>query len=1155
MAEAPDPTEALDALAGRIAAALPEGEARAELLGLAAQLRRSCRRSAFRAAHKARETQALQSLLAQTTADFEARTAQLEAARAEVERNERLMRTIIDTIPDLIFVKDAEGRGVLRNLANARAFGADDAESLVGLTEDEAYADAELAARYAADDRRVIETGVPMVAKVEPIVIDGEQRWLSTTKVPLRDPDGRVVGLVGTAHDITEARRVEAELRAARDAAQANEHLLRTIVDAIPDLLFVLDLDGRAVLLNEASAAALGQPDTSAAVGKTAADVFPAPLAAALSDTDQRVMRTGRPVLDVEDAVGRGDAARHFRSSKVPLRGADGTVRGIVAIARDVTEQKRAERELRTSRERMRAVLDAAPGVIAMLDEHDRIIDINPPVESMLGFSREALVGERLSDHLVPARFREEHRAKLRRFAQGGGTGSMLRRLELPVLDADGREVPTEITFRPVEADGERPIFAMHIRDARLQKAAEAALIEGKEAAEAATRAKSEFLANMSHEIRTPMNGVIGMTSLLADTALDGEQAEFVDTIRTSGEALLTIINDILDFSKIEAGMLDIEAAPLDVRACVESALDLVAQAAAHKGVELAYAVDDGVPARVLGDATRLRQVLVNLLSNAVKFTHEGSVCVRVAAAPPGAAPPARCTLRFAVEDTGVGLAPDLRDHVFGAFTQADASTTRRYGGTGLGLAICRRLTAMMGGEIGVESEEGVGSTFWFTVAAEVAPGARGVFQKPSPPHLAGRRVLVVDDNAVNREILVRLAARWGMEPIAVDGGAAALRVVQHGAPFDLALLDMQMPGMDGLSLAEALAARPGPTPQMLLLTSINREATLRARADAAGVRRVLYKPLKPSVLYDALGEVFASEPERVAGPAPEPDAPALDPGLRILLAEDNAINQRVALRTLERLGLGADAVADGAEALDALRRQPYDIVLMDVQMPVMDGLEATRRLRRELAPERQPYVIALTANAMEGDRERCLGAGADAYVAKPIARGALAAALARASSRAADGPSVSPAPDAPVRDDLALYVARVRAGIAAQIGEEDPAFVAEVARAFTADAAPLLNELRAAVGAREAPTVGRCAHAIRSAALAAGLDELAAAAAALDEAGRRGDADAFAPAMDGLDRAMARARLVVAVLVRDDAPDAARPAASPAAVGAAPAS
>ncbi len=666
----------------------------------------------------------------------------------------------------------------------------------------------------------------------------------------------------------------------------------------------------------------------------------------------------------------------------------------IVGLARQAAiaiENARLFDEIQRQKEYSEALVQNSPVAIVTTDLEGQVVSWNPGAEKLFGYKPEEAIAQNLDDLVAATEAMRTEAIAFNEQARQARFNLITHRAR-----KDGSIVDVELSAVPVAVDGQPVgLIAIYHDITELQRA--------KQEAEAANEAKSAFLATMSHEIRTPMNAVIGMSGLLLDTELTTEQREFAEIIRRSGDDLLTIINDILDFSKIEAGRMELESQPFSLRECVEATLDLVAPRAFEKGLDLAYMIKDDTPAALTGDVTRLRQILLNLLTNAVKFTERGEVVLTVASAKVRGGSNAKYKLHFSVRDTGIGIPAERMDRLFQSFSQVDASTARRYGGTGLGLAISKRLSEMMDGTMWVESE-GIldrGSTFHFTLQAEMVDLPETAQRELSvvQPQLEGKRVLIVDDNATNRRILVLQTQAWGMQPSQIEFPAEALKLIQQGEPFDVAILDMNMPDMDGLALAvEIRKLRDPEALPLILFTSLGRR---EAGVESVGFAAHLTKPIKPSQLYEALVGIFAGRPVQVGRTAS--DAIQIDRGLarrhplRILLAEDNLVNQKLALRLLEQMGYRADLAGNGLEAIEALERQAYDVILMDVQMPEMDGLEASRQINRRWADDLRPRIIAMTANAMQGDRELCLAAGMDDYIAKPIRVEELVGALSKA--------------------------------------------------------------------------------------------------------------------------------------------------------------
>ena len=771
---------------------------------------------------------------------------------------------------------------------------------------------------------------------------------------------------------------------------------------------------------------------------------------------------------------------------------------------------------LEESNARLKAILETAVEGILTTRADGRIETANSAAHRIFSFPPGDLVGRNLADLLAP----EEREAHARRMQEMAGPESrppagMSR--EVTAVRRSGEAFPLDISIAEVRTqDG--PLFSAILRDLSERKHAEADLREAKDKAEAGQRIKMEFLATMSHEIRTPMNGVIGMAGLLLDTKLDEEQRSYAGTIRDSAESLLTIINDILDFSKIDAGKLTLEMGEFELVPLVESVVEILAPRTVAKGVELVSFVPPPLRGRLRGDSARLRQILLNLAGNAIKFTDSGSVSILLFEA---ATEDNRVQVRFEVRDTGIGIAEANQARLFSMFSQVDSTPARRHGGTGLGLAICKRLAELMGGAIGVDTTPGRGSVFWFTVPLERTASV------PADPALrwSGRRVMVVDDMAVNREVLVRQLAAFGIVAEATataDEALATLTAAEaDGKPFDAAILDHRMPVVTGPDLAGRIRATPALTSLRLALASSQYGEPVSADL----VNAVLSKPVRLDPLRACLAQLLGGDTGAVeASQAPPVATAAATPTrrCRILVAEDNPVNQQLALALLRRAGHVAEAVASGTEAVAAVRAIPYDMVLMDVQMPEMDGLEATRAIRRLPGTSARIPIIAMTANAMRGDDALCYAAGMDDYLAKPVDAERLLATVSRWAGRSGGVPLPAPAPPPREREPSPVVDAAKLAELREIMGESD---LNTLLSTFFRDTPVHLRRLHKACEFADLETVEREAHTLKGAAGSVGFSEMADAAARVLVAARRRDPAAASSEALALSQAFARVR------------------------------
>jgi PAS domain S-box-containing protein len=906
---------------------------------------------------------------------------QQKLAEEELKHKQYLLQTLIDNLPDLVYFKDSEGKYVLNNRAHIYSLGMKNQEDVLGKTTFD-FNPPDLAKQYHEDEIEIMRTGKPMLDKEEVAFHyeSNEERWHLTSKVPIWKGE-KVVGIVCISRDITVRKLVEEALREQTEK-------FKSVFDYAFDGISIFEENyepgkRRVVECNERFAEMAGRSrEELLRIG----NIEEAGLTRNLTEKNDRYINQGVSFRGSFSWVRPDGKDNIIEYAAVPIKMHGRTY--TIGIDRDVTEQRRAEQAIQDERNQLRTLIDSLPELIYFQDTDGKYILNNKAHLLSIGkINQQDVVGKTAFDFYDREYAEQSLEEEMRIICtsepllgkeeyidnKNKGEDRCYLTSKIPLKDGKSKVkgilcVSHDITTRKRSEEALRKTYEeLELKNAELHKA---------------NKVKSQFLANMSHEIRTPLNAVIGMTGLLLDTQLNDEQKDFAETILNSGDILLTLINDILDFSKIEAQKIELEKQPFDVRLCIEEALDLVTSKAADKNLELTYSMDEGLSSKVIGDVTRVRQILVNLLSNSIKFTDKGEVVVSV-----------RGQLRdhngyqlhFTVKDTGMGVPPDRQNRLFQSFTQVDASTTRKFGGTGLGLAISKQLSELMGGTMWVESTgiPGEGSTFHFTILTEMS------VEKQAQNDLSvlnGKKILIVDDNNTNLEILLRQAKSSQMIPTGASSGEEALNIIQQGLSFDLAILDYHMPGMDGIMLAEKMRKQDIKFPFILLSSYGFRDKNLNLSLFAA----ILTKPIKLSHLHNALitvlnkKSIVTAKKNDIVSAKFNGDIGKQYP-LRILLAEDNKVNQKLALRFLEKIGYRADVAFNGLEVLEAMKRQFYDVILMDVQMPEMDGERATIEIRQQWPQEEQPRIIAMTANAMHEDHTRYLSIGMDDYIIKPF--------------------------------------------------------------------------------------------------------------------------------------------------------------------------
>jgi two-component system sensor histidine kinase/response regulator len=1032
-------------------------------------------------------------------------------AEEELRRKEERYRSIFDNVSEGVFQTTPEGHYLTANDALARIYGYANAAALLAAVKDISHQIYVQEERRADFKRLMQENDVISDFESEVRCQDGSTKWISENAHAVRDQAGQLLYYEGTVQNITQRKKFEQALR-------DSEVLYHSLVESLPLSIFRKDPEGRFTFGNRRFCELMGHP-LEELVGKTDFDFFPREMAEKYRQDDEELMRTRKTVDTVEANKQSDGRVHHVHTVKTPLYDSAGRVLGVLGMFWDVTERRRIEEALEHERDLLRALLDSVPDRIYFKDTQSRFIRCSRALAERLGFDDpDQLIGK-TDFHLHPQEIAQEFYNDEQRIVQTGVP--LINKVEHQ--QAPGRpDAWASVTKVPiVNKSGEVTGLVGISRDITDLKNIEGELQEARDAALELAQQKSQFLATMSHEIRTPMNGIIGMIGLMLDTRLTNKQRDYLETTRQSAETLLTIINDILDFSKLEAGKLVFEALAFDLRDTIETTVELLAGRAQEKGLELITHIPAATATAVRGDPGRLRQVLTNLVGNAIKFTEQGEVLVRIVQQSETAT---ALTVRVLVSDTGIGVSPEAQARIFQSFTQADGSMARRYGGTGLGLSISKQLIESMGGQIGVESEPGQGSTFWFEVTLEKQSPAPA----PRAAPLEGIPVLLITQQGALRQFLAQDLA--GLGAVArtaanLDGALQEMSAAAHeGRPVRAVLVDLDLSAGDG-ELIRALTKPATAGRAVPVISLVPQGGEIEGTAlHVKGIAATLAKPVRQRRLVACLRSVILGDPGESTDAAREGEgAPAetsASKSLRILLAEDNAVNRKVALQQLEKLGHKADTAENGHEVLAAAGRKHYDVILMDCQMPELDGFQATREIRRREAAHpggHRAYIVAMTANALVGDREQCLGAGMDDYLDKPVQIQKLRAALTRGREHIQTQtlPGLAPPPVAAGPVDFTMLrdlagVAEPGSGGGAQHSSSPPSAAVtaaiELIDLYLSDAPMQIERMAAALAAGDRDKFRLAAHTLKGSSTNLGARPLAALCLEVENQARTSD-------------------------------------------------